>query len=281
MGAKSKNKHFQNVVDLQRRINAIEKDIKNIGDPNTFRNKENYQHERNKLRQKYDIKNRFDSLDKLIGRLKEDIKENKQQMAFKYVADPRHFFLSEKLPKPSNTKKIGYIFNPNYNANFDPTSEISLAKQEEKNKLKITPKTRANNKLKVDQTKVISDQYGSVQDGDLVTEGPNGTLVLIERKNRVVNDTSNTNPPTVEGNTKKELIKQKAPSDLAWADEFLPKGHTLTRTGSVGGRNSVANNRARLILSRAQDINRAYGGMNDEAKKGYLSNPRTQLEIEA
>ena len=79
----------------------------------------------------------------------------------------------------------------------------------------------------------------------------------------------------------KELVKQKAPSDLAWADEFLPKGHTLTRTGSVGGKNSVANNRAKLILSRAQDINRAYGGMNDDAKKGYLSNPITQLELEA
>ena len=79
--------------------------------------------------------------------------------------------------------------------------------------------------------------------------------------------------------------REKAPADLAWVDiDNRAKGHTLTGPnyrGSVGGKNSVANNKARLLLNRARDINRAYGGMNDAAKTKYLNNPITQLELEA
>ena len=83
----------------------------------------------------------------------------------------------------------------------------------------------------------------------------------------------------------KSKIRQKAPADLAWVDiDNRAKGHTLVGAdyrGSVGGKNSVANNKARLLLNRARDINRAYGGMNDAAKTKYLNNPITQLELEA
>ena len=87
--------------------------------------------------------------------------------------------------------------------------------------------------------------------------------------------------------TSKEIAakrRDRAPADLVWAQHQLPKGHTLTGPdyrGSVGGKNSVANNKARLILNRARDINRAYGGMSNEAKSDYLKNPITQLELEA
>ena len=85
-------------------------------------------------------------------------------------------------------------------------------------------------------------------------------------------------------NTTSKQRRDRAPADLAWAQDQLPRGHTLTGSdyrGSVGGKNSVANNKARLILNRARDINRAYGGMSDEAKSNYLKNPITQLELEA
>ena len=83
----------------------------------------------------------------------------------------------------------------------------------------------------------------------------------------------------------KQKIQQRAPADLAWVDiDNRAKGHTLTGPnyrGSVGGKNSVANNKARLLLNRARDINRAYGGMDDASKTKYLNNPITQLELEA
>ena len=49
----------------------------------------------------------------------------------------------------------------------------------------------------------------------------------------------------------KASLKEKSPlgleEKLAWAVKKVP-GSTLTRTGSVGGKNSIANNRARLLL---------------------------------
>ena len=108
MGAKSKNPHFQNVIELQNKINDIEKDLKSIGNIKDYRNPENYHLKRNRLRQKYDVEGRFQSLDKLIEKLNSDMAAQKKIMSMKYVADPRHFFLSDKLPEPSNTKHIGY-----------------------------------------------------------------------------------------------------------------------------------------------------------------------------
>lgn len=79
--------------------------------------------------------------------------------------------------------------------------------------------------------------------------------------------------------------REKAPADLAWVDiDSRARGHTLTGpnySGSVGGKNSVANNKARLLLNRARDINLAYGGTLDDAgKRKYLDNPREALKVE-
>ena len=83
----------------------------------------------------------------------------------------------------------------------------------------------------------------------------------------------------------KQKVQQKAPAELAWVDiDNRARGHTLTGPNysrSVGGKNSVANNKARLLLDRARDINRAYGSQNDAWKTKMLNNPRTQLELEA
>jgi len=80
--------------------------------------------------------------------------------------------------------------------------------------------------------------------------------------------------------------KEKAPAELAWVDiDNRARGHTLVGAdyrGQVGGKNSVANNKARLLLNRARDINLAYGGTLDDAgKRKYLDNPREALKVEA
>ncbi len=136
----------------------------------------------------------------------------------------------------------------------------------------------------------IRDLDPEVQEAGLTIQNkanptPEEIEIQKEIANPVVNTNSNKAAVTPQDKEIKSKIRQKAPADLTWVDiDSRAKGHTLTGSdyrGQVGGKNSVANNKARLLLNRARDINRAYGGMNDASKTKYLNNPRTQLEIEA
>ena len=85
---------------------------------------------------------------------------------------------------------------------------------------------------------------------------------------------------------RKLAIKDGAPTELAWANPLLPKGANYKdpnnkSLGIQSARNSVMNSKARLLISRAKDINRAYGVLNEDTKRGYLNNSITQQELEA
>ena len=73
-------------------------------------------------------------------------------------------------------------------------------------------------------------------------QGETSTSVVTPNEVKVVKD--NNIPLTEEKKRPGGLEEQ-----LAWALKEVP-GSTLTRTGSVGGKNSIANNKARLLLRK-------------------------------
>ena len=163
-----------------------------------------------------------------------------------------------------------HMVNPDYIADFDPEIQAkkkAILDKQDKN-IPLTP-------AEVKQNEVLN-QNGS--GGKLKINSIDKALESTGSKNLNIETVGD---PVVETKIKN---KQRAPADLAWVniDERV-RGHTLRGPnfqGSVGGKNSVANNKARLLLDRARAINRAYGGMSDSAKTNYLNNPRTQLEVE-
>lgn len=173
----------------------------------------------------------------------------------------RHLTKGSRVPtgytwqyKPEPGKN--YMVNPDYVRSFDPEVKASALTIEKKEEQGTATPQETNIREEIQQPQAF----------------------------RVDSSMSGQNIAAV---TSKEIAakrRDRAPADLVWAQDQLPKGHTLTGPdyrGSVGGKNSVANNKARLILNRARDINRAYGGMSNEAKSDYLKNPITQLELEA
>ena len=150
-----------------------------------------------------------------------------------------------------------YMVNPDYVRSFDPEVKASALTIEKKEEQGTATEEETNIREEIQQPQAFKVDSSMV----------NQNIAAV---------------------TPKEIAakrRDRAPADLAWVniDERV-RGHTLRGPdyrGSVGGKNSIANNKARLILNRARDINRAYDGMSNEAKTDYLNNPRTQLELEA
>jgi len=66
-------------------------------------------------------------------------------------------------------------------------------------------------------------------------------------------------------------LKEKAVANPEWKD--IEWAHDLAK------KNEIKN--AKGFMDRARDINIAYASLSDDAKKRYLNNPITQLELEA
>ena len=143
-----------------------------------------------------------------------------------------------------------YMVNPDYVRSFDPEVKASALTIEKKEEQGTATPQETNIREEIQQPQAF----------------------------RVDSSMSGQNIAAV---TSKEIAakrRDRAPAELTWVTDEklgnqLPKGHEV--------KGSSANNKARLILNRAKDINRAYGGMSNKAKSDYLKNPITQLELEA
>ena len=238
-------KYLANVKRLEAKIAQINKELAAIGSKESYRNPQNYTYKINQLRSKYKL-GRNETLTTLLTRLNKEVSENKKVMSMRYVANPRHFFLSEKLPAPSNVKHTGYDFNPYYNPKYDPTSEQNL----QGSGLKVNPKDRS---ITVNGVKVFPNNiyYKDLLSGK-ITELPKSEKKSIQKKE----------PIPLEVKVKENNLNGNTPVTKS----IKPKPQSL-REQEVIRNNTIENNsasREQTNTSLAES-----GGKTDLTIKGY------------
>ena len=199
------------------------------------------------------------SLQGRIELIEGEITRSKNFMSQRYNKFGTHYPVPRGTKPPTTDKKSGArvglylgpkeVVNPFHHTGFDD----DLQNQGKKLKIKV--------------------DSGGASDGEAKTSNEISVQSDISVPNLRVKDGT-----LLAMNTAKKQRRDKAPAELTWVTDEklgnqLPKGHEV--------KGSSANNKARLILNRAKDINRAYGGMSNKAKSDYLKNPITQLELEA
>jgi len=130
---------------------------------------------------------------------------------------------------------------------------------------------RLQNKQNVESLKA-----GTVERQDKPTTEQSS--LMIENYNRIHEIPPDIGKDNVQVNEKEivnkvnKAAKDQAPAELSWIGPALKEANTTY---------NKPNRQGELLIARAQDINRAYGVMNDASKQQYLRNPVTQLELEA
>ena len=261
-----KNKAHLDLLQHRANWELFQKDIESLGNPSDYKNKQNYKNKVNELRAKHgvtwlrDLKSYNEQFKKRDAELLARV--SNRYVGTKVNRASELFIAGERLqPKFSKESGSSYKIKPNYIERYDPSSEVSLKKEDEKKEA-----------LRIQKLEEQDDLRGNMTDSEMKTSaegtwGPSPTWGVGDGVN--INITGNQPANNTEGTTYEHPL-----SDPDYNVESTKANQNKAKL-ALGGQSM------RTLEERTKAIERAYGPMSKEAKRKLRLRPITQLELEA
>ena len=271
------NKAHRDLVQHRANWELFQKDIEALGNPSDYKNKQNYKNKVNALRSKHgvtwlrDLKSYNEQFKKrdaeLLAKVSNRYVGTKVNRAGELLIGAGDMSLGSRIqPKFSKESGSGYKINPNYIEGYDPTSEVSLTKEDEKKEALRIQKLEEQDLLRG----TMSDY--EMKHAEQGTFGPSPTWGIGNGFDLKITTNDPNDAPTVN-----ERYDQTFDNPLDDPD-YNPQ---TTKANKDRLRMETAGQSMRTMEERTKAIERAYGPLSKDAKRKLRLRPITQLELEA
>ena len=260
-----KNKAHLDLLQHRANWELFQKDIEALGSPSDYTNKQNYKNKVNELRSKHgvtgfrDLKSYNEQFKKrdaeLLAAVSNRYIGTKVNRAGELLIGAGDMSVGSRLqPRFSKESGSSYKINPNYIERYDPSSEVSLKKEEEKKEALRIEKLEAQDNLRGNMTD--SEMKMSEQG----TWGPSPTWGLGDGVS--INITGNQPANASQLAINKEFLDTQREDYLSKAEDPDSAYNQQTKQGNL---NEGTANRKEYAISK--DQYREFGAQLEQMKK--------------